>query len=123
MLSVLLPDGNGQLIRPAYGEQEFCADALSRFPQLTQVRKAGIHLTVTELAAAARSALAEGDRLHLEQLFSFFNDVVERIDADVEIRNAIQISFLTPDDFATRKGEEAWTYLPPGLKKLIQEAA
>ena len=120
----MLPiDDGGQPVPYGYSYEDFLVDALKRLPELAD--DADLHfyrgrLDVSDLARLARRAIPARDHDFLGRLFGLVNDAVTRPNADPEIANAVEISFLRMADFMLPHGNEAWRLVPSELRWYVK---
>jgi hypothetical protein len=123
----ILANGKGILEQEPdyYGPKSFHDEAFSKFPELLGDldESSGLHVLVASLATAGRSAMETGNASFLDRLFTFSESVLLREKLHPEIRNALLISFLVPEDFErSEAGRKVWARLPERTKHVLQQA-
>ena len=129
---MLLPDDKGQLLPYGYTQADFLADVLERVPETMDSAllvpldpdwvepESGVHTIMPALADVIRRATPREDFDTLRRTFDLINEVIERADADPEIENAAQISFLNPPDATLLRDWGVWRLASPKLKRYIK---
>lgn len=106
-----------------YAQLDFVADVLERVPEIEKhfdmpyQDDVGLHIVFPALARLIRASAKEQNSDVLERAFGLVNEAIERDDADPEIENAAQISFLEPSDVTLLRDWGAWRQLSPKLKR------
>ena len=119
---MLLPEGRGQMLPYRYAQVDFVADVLERVPEIEKYfdmpyQDDGLHILLPALARLIRASAKKQNSDVLERAFGLVNEAIERDDADPEIENAAQISFLEPPDVTLLRDRGAWRRLSPELKR------
>lgn len=107
----------------AYSAADFARDAIQAFPELAWDldEPEGIHITMGALWIAAREAIDDGNSGLFDRVAVFISNILAIPDADPEIENAIEISFLEHRVLMkSRKGRKAFKRLPDSIKKILE---
>ena len=126
---MMLPNGQEQMTPYGYTQADFLEDVLERVPEVTDsalvipldptwLTPGGeCHTVMSTLADVVRRAAPREDFDTLRRTFDLINAAIERDDADPEIENAAQISFLDPPDIPLLRDWGVWQLLSPKLKR------
>jgi hypothetical protein len=112
----------------AYGNAEFSADAIARFPKLSGDLGEDaelLHVQMGTLAGAIRDSLAKGDAEFPLAICAFLAEVLENPRAISEIENAVAISFVEAKEFrASSTGIDVLAQMPKVVRGVLldQEA-
>jgi len=112
----------------SYGNAEFSADAISRFPELRADLEEDanlLHVQMGTLAGAVRTSLAKGDTELPLAICTFLAEILGNARAISEIENAVAISFVEAREFrATSAGTNALSRMPDIVRGVLlaQEA-
>jgi len=122
-----LANGKGILAQEPdyYGPKAFRDEALGKFPELMHDfdESSGLHGLAASMATAGRSAIENGDSAFLDRLFIFLESVLLREKLHPEIKNALVISFLVPEDFERSEvGRHVWARLPERIRYVLRQA-
>ena len=112
----------------SYGNAQFSADAISRFPSLKADLEEDaelLHVQMGTLAGAVRVALARGETKHPLEICAFLDEALKNPRAISEIENAVAISFVEAKEFRLSKaGQEVLLGMPVSVRDVLlaQEA-
>ena len=103
----------------------FLKNIKAAFPELAadiNAESGALHMEMDQVRFFADRLIGEGDVAHTKQLFTFLGEAY--IAGDANLKNAIDVSFVEPLEFADTKKTSrqwAWDALPAILKKLYIE--
>ena len=106
-----------------YSAAEFARDAIQAFPELSDDFDAseGIHITMGALWFAARGAIDDRNIGLFDRIAGFLSNLLNIPDADPEIENVIEISFLGYGVLMeSRQGRIAFERLPDSIKQVLE---
>jgi len=112
----------------AYGNAQFSADAIARFPKLCADLEEDaelLHVQMGTLAGAIRDSLRNGDAEFPLTICAFLAEVLENPRAVSEIENAVAISFVEAREFrASAVGTDVLAQMPKVVRSVLldQEA-
>ena len=116
------------VLADVYGNTQFSAEAIARFPVLSSDLQddAGLlHVQMGTLAGAVRGALERGETQLPLDVCAFLDGVLKNPRAISEIKNAVAISFVEAKEFRTSKaGLEVLDRMPVMVRDVLlgQEA-
>jgi hypothetical protein len=122
-------EGGAEAMRAdEYGNAQFSADAIARFPKLsTDLEEDAelLHVQMGTLAGAIRDSLATGDAEFPIAICAFLAEVLQNPRAISEIENAVALSFVEAREFrAYPAGIEVLAQMPEVVRVVLldQEA-
>jgi hypothetical protein len=121
----LLPDEQGRLLEePEYfGERTFLKEVVRRFPELANDPdiENGIHLAMAALGRLAVHAIREGNTTRAQTAIQFLVEVLQRPRVHPEVRNAMAISFVDPEELGTfQAGRQFLDSMPASICDLFR---
>jgi hypothetical protein len=121
----LLPDEQGRLLEePEYfGERTFLKEVVRRFPELADDPdiEIGIHLTMAALGRLAVHAIREGNTTRAQTTIQFLVEVLQKPRVHPEVRNAMAISFVDPEELGTfQAGRQFLDSMPASIRDLLR---
>jgi hypothetical protein len=112
----------------SYGNAQFSADAIARFPKLSADLEENaelLHVQMGTLAGAIRDSLMNGDTEFPLAICAFLDEVLQNPRAISEIENAVAISFVEASEFRTSvAGIDVLSQMPKSVRGVLldQEA-
>ena len=120
--------GQDWVLADVYGNAQFSADVISRFPELAadlQEDAELLHVQMGTIAGAIRLALKRGDTQLPLEVCAFLDEVLKNPRSISEIENAVAISFVEAKEFrASSAGLQVLERMPTTVRDVLlaQEA-